>query len=436
MANLNLTHVWIVARREYLERVRTKAFIIMTIITPVMMFGFAVVPSLLSMRKAVGERHIVIASSNSALAEAIRNELVKPMTETQVKAVQDKKDGATPALTYTVDVSSDVSEAAKAALQKRIDAAEIYGFVWLPEDAIAKAEYNYYARSTSDFVEMGMMQSAVNRAAMRHNLGAHGISGSEFERVTKRFDLQPVTWKEGKAAQGNFMAKLLSSIMLVVMLYVTLLTYGINVMRAVLEEKTSRIMEVLMSALTPAELLSGKILGVGAVGITQVVIWMTMGLVISAPGLMSTASVMKDVHFTVGTAALFVTFYLLGFGLYSTMFAAVGAMVNSEQEAQQLQFFVMLPLIISMIMMMMVIKNPNDPVVVFMSMVPFCAPMLMYLRTVVEQPPVWQVALSISICAATIAFMVFLCARIYRVGILMYGKKPTLPEIIKWIKYA
>ena len=436
MASMNLTHVWIVARREYLERVRTKAFIIMTIITPVMMFGFAVVPSLLSMRKAVGDRHIVVATSDAAFGEAIRNELVKPLTPEQIKSVEAKKDGAVPTLRYTVDLSSDVSEAAKTALQKRIDAGDIYGYLWLPADAIARAEYNYVARSTSDFVEIGMLQSAVNRAAMRHNLGAHGITGAEFERVTKRLDLQPVTWKEGKAASGNFLAKLLSSIMLVVMLYVTLLTYGINVMRAVLEEKTSRIMEVLMSALTPAELLSGKILGVGAVGITQVTIWMTMGLVISAPGLIGAASMMKDVNFTLGTAALFVTFYLLGFGLYSTMFAAVGSMVNSEQEAQQLQFFVMLPLIISMIMMMMVIKNPNDPVVVFMSMVPFCAPMLMYLRTVVEQPPVWQIALSIGLCAATIAGMVWVCARIYRVGILMYGKKPTLPEIIKWIKYA
>ena len=436
MANLNLTHVWIVARREYLERVRTKAFIIMTIITPLMMFGFAVVPSLLSMRKAVGERHIVIASSNTALAEAIRNELVKPMTEEEAKAVQTKKDGSVPTLTYTVDLTSDVSEANKTALQKRIDAFEIYGFVWLPEDAIAKAEYNYYARSTSDFVEMGLLQGAVNRAAMRHNLGTHGITGPEFDRVTKRLDLQPITWKEGKAAQGNFLAKLLSSILLVVMLYVTLLTYGINVMRAVLEEKTSRIMEVLMSALTPSELLTGKILGVGAVGITQVMIWMMMGLVVSAPGIIGAASVMKDVHVTVGTAALFVTFYLLGFGLYSTMFAAVGSMVNSEQEAQQLQFIVMLPLIISMIMMMMVIKNPNDPIVVVMSMVPFCAPMLMYLRTVVEQPPIWQIALSMALCAATIVAMVWVCGRIYRVGILMYGKKPTLPEIIKWIKYA
>ena len=241
MSNINLKHVWIVARREYLERVRTKAFIIMTIITPVMMFGFAVVPSLLSMRKAVGHRHIVVATPDAAFGEAIRNELIKPPTKEQLKAQEAKRDGSVPALRYTIDVTSAVSDQAKAALQKRIDAEEIDGFLWLPEEAVSKAEYDYIARSTSDFVEMGMLQSAVNRAAMRHNLGAHGITGAEFERITKRLDMQPITWKEGKAASGNFLAKLLSSIMLVVMLYVTLLTYGINVMRAVLEEKTSQI---------------------------------------------------------------------------------------------------------------------------------------------------------------------------------------------------
>ncbi|HUR37663.1 MAG TPA: ABC transporter permease [Terriglobales bacterium] len=436
MFNVNLNHIWIVARREYLERVRTKAFIIMTIITPLMMFGFAVVPSLISMRKAEGNRSVVVVTSNPVLGEAIRNELVKPLGKDELAAQEKKRDGAVPSLQYQVELSSATSESAKADLQARIDKGALDGFLWLPEDAVTEGKYSYFARSTSDFVEMNMLQSAVNRATIRHNLNSHGIAGEEFERVTKRLSMEPVTWKDGKAAKGNFLAKLFSSMLLVIMLYVSLLMYGINVMRAVLEEKTSRIMEVLMSALTPAELLSGKILGVGAVGISQALIWMGMGFIITAPGLITASSIIKDVNFTLSTGIFFVTFYLLGYLIYSSMFAAVGSMVNSEQEAQQLQFFVMMPLIISMIMMMMVIKNPNDPVVVVMSMVPFCAPILMYLRIVVEQPPMWQIALSISIMAVSIAGMVWLCARIYRVGILMYGKKPTLPEIVKWIRYA
>jgi ABC-2 type transport system permease protein len=204
----------------------------------------------------------------------------------------------------------------------------------------------------------------------------------------------------------------------------------------VLEEKTSRIMEVLMAALTPAELLGGKIVGVGAVGVTQIFIWTGAGAIMSAPGLFAAASLLKDTNLSISAAVYFAIFYVLGFVIYSALFAAVGAMVNSEQEAQQLQFFVMLPLIFSTVMMMMVIKTPNDPIVVAMSMFPFCAPILMYLRIVVQQPPFWQIATCIAILLFSIWGVLFLCARIYRVGILMYGKKPTLPEIVKWIKYA
>ncbi|HUS19853.1 MAG TPA: hypothetical protein VMZ25_09400, partial [Terriglobales bacterium] len=160
MSNINLKHVWIVARREYLERVRTKAFIIMTIITPVMMFGFAVVPSLLSMRKAEGKRHIVIATENSPFGEAIRNELLKKPTKDEVNREEKKNDGSVPSLQYTVDLSPDISAEAKTALQAKIDAGAIDGFLWLPQDSVTSGKYNYFARSTSDFVEMGMLQSA------------------------------------------------------------------------------------------------------------------------------------------------------------------------------------------------------------------------------------------------------------------------------------
>ena len=138
------------------------------------------------------------------------------------------------------------------------------------------------------------------------------------------------------------------------------------------------------------------------------------------------------------TAAIvwFAVFYFLGFVLYSTMYAALGAMVNSDQEAQQWQTFIMLPLIVSIMVMMFILRQPNSPLAVWGSMVPFVAPILMYARIAVQTPPLWQIALSIAILLATIYGMVVLCGRIYRVGILMYGKRPTLPEIVKWIKYA
>lgn len=437
MLNVNPKHVWIVARREYLERVSTKAFIIMTILTPALMFSFAVGPTLISLRQVSGDRKVVVVTADAKLGAILKEELEKPPSTPEVEAQAKKRDGPVPVLRYQVELSGETSSDTKATLQRRIDTREIDGFLWITPAEFEKGSYEYTARSTSDFVETGMLRSSVSRAIMRYHLDPYGITGKEFDRVSKRLEMQPVTWKEGKAVKtGSVLGRLLGPMFLMLTLYITVLMYGMNVMRAVLEEKTSRIMEVLMSALTPAELLSGKILGVGAVGITQILIWTAMGAIISAPGLFAASTMLKEVNLSVATAVYFSVFYLLGFLLYAAMFAAIGAMVNSEQEAQQLQFFVMLPLMISTVLMMLAITKPNDPMTVAVSMFPFTSPLLMYLRIVVQQPPFWQIAASIAILVVTIMGMMWVCARIYRVGILMYGKKPTLPEIMKWIKYA
>ncbi|HEV2112989.1 MAG TPA: ABC transporter permease, partial [Terriglobales bacterium] len=143
-----------------------------------------------------------------------------------------------------------------------------------------------------------------------------------------------------------------------------------------------------------------------------------------------------SLHLTPAMGGFFILFYLLGFLLYSSLSAALGAMVNSEEEAQQLQFFVVMPIIIALMVMGVVFREPSSTVSVVLSMIPFFAPVLMYLRVVVEQLPAWQLLLCTAILMATIYLVLSLCARIYRVGILMYGKRPTLPEIMKWIRYA
>jgi len=221
----------------------------------------------------------------------------------------------------------------------------------------------------------------------------------------------------------------------VMVLYVTVLLYGVNVMRSILEEKTSRIMEVMLSTASAKELMAGKILGVGAVGLTQVAIWAGTALVFSAGPLAAGAALLKGV-LSIKLLIFFALYFLLGYVLYSTLCAAVGSMVNSEQEAQQLQFLIMMPMILSVIMIMQIFQHPNSPLAFWGSLFPFTAPLVMFTRIAMQEPPMWQIGLSIVLMVATIYGMIWLCGRIYRVGILMYGKKPTLPEIVKWIKYA
>jgi ABC-2 type transport system permease protein len=220
-------------------------------------------------------------------------------------------------------------------------------------------------------------------------------------------------------------------------MYMTVLLYGINVMRSILEEKTSRIMEVMLSTASAKDLMAGKILGVGAVGLTQVGIWVAVAGVMSAGTIIAAASQIKGL-ISPSLLIYFGVYFLLGYVLYSTLCAAVGSMVNSEQEAQQMQFLVMMPMILAVIFIANIFQHPNSPIAIFGSLFPFTSPLVMFSRISMQQGqvPPWQIGLSIALMLATIYGMVWLCGRIYRVGILMYGKKPNLPEIMKWIKYA
>jgi ABC-2 type transport system permease protein len=229
--------------------------------------------------------------------------------------------------------------------------------------------------------------------------------------------------------------KFIEVVVMVMLLYMAVLLYGISVMRSVLEEKNSRVMEVLLSSATPTELMTGKLLGVGAVGLTQIAVWAVIAGVFAVPALAMQPD-LDQLKVSPGVLAAFAAFFFLGYLLYSTIYAAIGAIATTEQEGQQLQFFVVTPLVLSVFMLNSVVQTPDAPVVAWLSMVPFFAPVVMYARIVIQTPPMWQIALSLFLLIATIAGNMVLCARIYRVGILMYGKRATLPEILKWLKYA
>ena len=195
--------------------------------------------------------------------------------------------------------------------------------------------------------------------------------------------------------------------------------------------------EVLLATIRPEEMLAGKVIGVGAVGLTQVAIWILFAL--AAVQLPSVSQMVGgDVHIlpSLGQTIFFVIFFLLGYLLYSSIAAALGAMTNSEQELQQMNIFLMLPLFVCNAVIFQVVTNPEGTLARVFSFIPFCTPLIMYVRIAVHQPPFWQIALSIVEMILTIYAIVWLAARIYRVGILMYGKRPNLPEILRWLRYS
>jgi ABC-2 type transport system permease protein len=220
------------------------------------------------------------------------------------------------------------------------------------------------------------------------------------------------------------------------LLYLNMLVYGFAVMRSIIEEKSSRVLEVLLSSLTAKHLLAGKIIGVGAVGLTQFLIWLIIAGAFAVLGLTASNSVLSNVHIPMMGLIAFGVFFILGYFLYSTMYAALGAMVNSDQEAQQVQWPAMLPTVFSIVLSTPVLQHPNSQLAFWSSMIPFFAPILMFVRIMADTPPLWQTALSIALMLLTTWGLLGLSSRIYRVGILMYGKRPTLPELRRWLRYT
>jgi ABC-2 type transport system permease protein len=275
----------------------------------------------------------------------------------------------------------------------------------------------------------------VRAAITKQTLLQRGMSGPEVDSLLTPIKFKTVRTEKGKegASATTVFATAFGMVML---LYVVVMIYGIAVMRSVIEEKSTRILEVLLSSVTAKELLAGKILGVGAVGLTQILIWVTCAVLFSVPGLIASKSFLGEVHIPMIGIVAFAIFFLLGYLLYSSMYAAIGSMVNSDQEAQQMQWPAMIPIILAVFMMSPVLQHPNSSLSFWLSMVPFFAPILMLVRVLIDQPPAWQLALCMALMLATVYGLLLLSSRIYRVGILMYGKRPTLPELRRWLRYA
>jgi ABC-2 type transport system permease protein len=442
MRELDPRHVWLVARREYLEIVRNKWFLIMTVLTPVLVIAWSVVPSMLLMRTTRVHRTVTVVAEDAALGQALVERLrlgstvEVPGAPPAADAPDAPRRDGSIVLGYTAGLSGDLSEAHRRSLQAQIDAGTIDGFLWLDSAALASTDINYTARYTNDMIELRTLQDMVRDTIRRYRGKALGLSEAQTSEVLRPYGIEPVRWLKGRSSRADFRVLLFSVIILAMAMFMSVMLYGMGVMRAVLEEKSNKIMEVLMSTLTATELMVGKIVGVGAAGLSQLALWILMGSVLAMPGLVAASTMIKDLDFGISTAIYFAVFFFLGFFLYSTICAAVGAMVSSEREAQQIQQFVMMPLGISFAAVFLAIRAPNDLAVTVMSMIPFCAPLVMYMRIVIQTPPAWQIALSIGIMVVTIAALFWAAGRIYRVGVLMYGKRATLPEIIKWIKYA
>ena len=410
-------NVWLIAKREYLERVRTKAFMISTILIPLLMGGGIIVSVMLS-TKSKSTSHIAIVSRDLLLATDLQKELASG---------KDSK--------MTVDVISPPVAETRRVLDGELAAKALDGYLWItPANRNNdRPTFAYTPRSTGDIATKGNITGALRTVLMREQLTHQGMVSADVDAL-----MQPVrvdTTQAGKNADTT--TAFLGAYVLFFLMYFVIMLYGMNVARSIIEEKTSRIFEVLLATIRPEEMMAGKVIGVGSVGLTQVGIWLAAAIVLTSTSLVSSlAGGTAHISLSAAQIGFFIVYFLLGFLLYSSIAAALGAMTNSEQELQQLNMFLVMPLAVCMFSLGAVITNPSGPLSTVLSLVPFCTPLVMYLRISLAMPPVWQIALSIVLMIVTIYAILWVASRIYRVGILMYGKKPNLPEIMRWLKYS
>jgi ABC-2 type transport system permease protein len=421
----------LIARREYLERIRSKAFRISTVLIPLF---FAVIFGVgaLSGKLSGGSRHVLVVSNDPQLAESERAELIAADNA----AAETRKD---PSSRLTVDVKAPLTESDLAALNEEVESKQIDGYLWLNlRPGTTRLEATYTSRGSADFVGKDRMQDSIGHALVREELVKRGATSEEIQALLKDVDLKTQQVKNGTAVAADASKGFWGAYIMAFMLYFAVVFYGVNVAQSVVAEKTSRVFEVMLSSAKPESLMLGKLLGVGAVGLTQMAIWIVFILVLSASSLWMTFGLGGLAAYGVTPLQLifFVLYFILGFFFYSALSAGLGATVSQESEVQQFSMIIVLPQVIGLALIVYILSNPGAWPVVLLSLIPPCTPIVMCLRMAAMAVPAWQLALSLVLMVLSIYGMVWVATRIYRVGILMYGKRPTLPEMLRWLKYS
>jgi ABC-2 type transport system permease protein len=443
-----------VVKREYIQRVRTKFFVIATILGPLMMAGFTVVPALMFSINAGGPTRLAIVDQTGKMYERVAKELMSgkdrrgegatAQAAAQPPGTNDPKQQINQA-GKQIKVSFVLEEArvgnrslaeVRSSLEARIQNRDLDGYVVLPATLLKDGQPEFRARNAADLFTKETVESSINRAVRGQRLVDKGIKEEDVARASEPVDLKTIE-AGGKESKGDASFFLVFGLGLLI--YMSVLLYGQFVLGAVIEEKETRIAEILFSSMRSFPLMMGKLTGVSLVALTQLGIWASAFLAFSVWGVAVLAGRGMTItlpHLPPILFLYFALYFLLGYFIYATVYAVVGSMVTTTQEGGQLALPIVLMLAAGFYLSFSVIRSPNSTLAFWSSMFPFFAPITMLVRIVTETPPLWQILLSLGIGIATIVGLVWVASRIYRVGMLMTGKKASIPEVWRWVRQA
>lgn len=428
-----MSKTWVLIKREFLSRVKTKGFVIGTLALPVLVFIFMGVQIAMQSMGVREKKTLALMDLSGRVTPAF----IAYMDTTY----QDAR--KTPLYTFERVQSAPESLAAvQARYSGLVRAEKINGLIILPADLFESNRFELHARNISNMEFNSVLERSLSRVISDLRLQQSGIDRELVRKLTRGVDLTTFKVSEAGSKQESGMVAFGVSYVMMFILYMALLFYGQFVMRGVYEDKNSRVMEVVLSSARAEQIMAGKIIGIGGAGLLQFLIWAIVLALVSTYGMVMMSLFSPGIEklpipaISASVYLFFFLFFILGYFIYATLYATLGSLVNDEADAQSLQWPVTFLIILGFMFMFFVLNNPNSTMAVILSLIPFFTPLLMFLRLSVGAAPLWQALLSVVIMIATIAGLIWLTGRIFRVGILMYGKKPNLPELLKWIRYS
>lgn len=435
-----MTKFLAILKREYIQRVRAKMFILSTILLPAVMALFGIVPAIVLSIDAGGPMRVAVVDQTgkiyTRLEEALTND-EQPADQTD----QFRSGPQMPARTFLLEQIAAVGPEAgaeRSQLDARLRNRELDGYVILPPDFMQHGQAEFFNNNPGDLISRGILQRALNRAVREQRLIEAKVDSETRQELFQPVRLQSV--KSGAAGEVRDSGESFALVFGVgFIMYLAILMYGQIILGAVIEEKETRIAEILFSSVKPFTLMMGKLVGVSLVALTQLAIW---GAAFSAFALYGVNLLKgRGMKFNVPGVPFvyyvyFALFFLLGYFIYATIYALVGSMVTTPQEGGQLAMPIILILVVSFYLFLPVSRSPDSSFSFWVSMMPFSAPVAMPVRIVTQTPPFWQIALSLLIGFGAVIGIMWIASRIYRVGMLMYGKRASIPEALRWARQA
>ena len=414
-----MRNIFLIAKREYLEQIHGRAFKFSTVLVPLLIVALLGWTSITN-RKATAGMHVAIAADSAQLADAVRRQLL------------DDKDAH-----FTVDVAAPASEQDRAALKNQVQTKAIDGVLAISTSS-GETTATYTSLSSGGFTDTGRLRNALNRGVANERLVAKGINQSEADAALKPVSVETLQLsKDGKTGKTKGASPFYKVFLMMLLLSMPIMLYGLDMARAIIEEKTSRIFEVMLAIARPDDLLAGKLLGVGAVGLTQIAIWVVAATLFLGSALAATLMTGDfSIHFSLLEVLLFPVYFILGFALFSAMFSGLAATCETSQDLQKFMPVAIIPLYLSMGLLPVLLKDPNSIWSVAATLFPLTSPYVMLPRMGLETVPYWQLGASIVLLVLSIWAALWFSSRRYRVGILMYGKRATLPELLRWLRYS